>query len=176
MSQPDFWIFGYGSLIWRPDFPYEERVVATLRSWVRRFWQASTDHRGVPDAPGRVVTLVRNVEGSCVGVAYRVAPEHVDAVVERLDHREKGGYEQHDMELNARDGRTLYALVYLATETNENFLGPAPLPEMVSQIRSAEGPSGKNIDYLLHLHRALQHLGAEDPHVEELAGALEAEV
>src|SRR5581483_11846825 len=65
------WIFAYGSLIFRPDFPWIERRRAFVRGWARRFWQGSPDHRGVPEAPGRVVTLVAR-DGFCGGCAYRI--------------------------------------------------------------------------------------------------------
>ena len=83
------WIFGYGSLLWRPGFRFAERQPAVLRGWMRRFWQASPDHRGAPEAPGRVVTLRRAADSSCWGMAFRVAgPDRAD-VLAALDHREK---------------------------------------------------------------------------------------
>ena len=66
------WLFGYGSLIWRPASPFVERRPASARGYARRFWQGSTDHRGVPEAPGRVVTLLPSAGDRCEGVAYRV--------------------------------------------------------------------------------------------------------
>ncbi len=70
------WIFGCGSLVWRPAFPYARRRRACVRGWARRFWQDSTDHRGTPDAPGRVVTLVPELDATCWGIAYRVEAEN----------------------------------------------------------------------------------------------------
>jgi glutathione-specific gamma-glutamylcyclotransferase len=76
------WIFGYGSLIWRPDFDYLERRRTRLHGWQRRFWQGSHDHRGIPERPGRVVTLVRAHDGYCDGMAYRVERDTAERVFE----------------------------------------------------------------------------------------------
>jgi hypothetical protein len=98
MEQPDdhsddCWIFAYGSLIWRVDFEYLESRPASINHWARRFWQGSTDHRGIPDAPGRVVTLIEARGETCWGKAYRLNPNSRDQVLAHLDHREKGGYD-----------------------------------------------------------------------------------
>lgn len=168
------WVFGYGSLIWRPSFPFAERVHARLPGYVRRFWQGSTDHRGKPGAPGRVVTLVETPGESVDGVAYRLEGPHVGEILASLDHREKGGYERREITVERRDvpGATLVALVYWAGSHNDEYLGPAPLDDMAAQIRGAHGPSGANVDYLLRLRDALGEMGVADRHVEELAAAV----
>ena len=161
------WIFGYGSLVWRPSFPYDEMKPAYIRGWTRRFWQGSTDHRGIPGAPGRVVTLVRESESHCWGMAYRIAVAHEKSVLLHLDYREKGGYERHREPLHFLEGsdeRPL-GLVYLAGEQNPNYLGPASLVEIASQVRDSHGPSGSNLEYVLRLARSLREMGAHDPHV-----------
>ena len=81
----DFWLWQFGLA---PDFPYEERRELRLDGWSRRFWQGSTDHRGVPGAPGRVATLVEG--GSCWGVGFRIHSREMDGVMAQLDFQRKG--------------------------------------------------------------------------------------
>lgn len=163
------WIFGYGSLVWRPAFEHSERQPARVEGFVRRFWQGSTDHRGVPGAPGRVVTLLPEPSAWCSGVAYRVEPEHARAVLDRLDFREKGGYQRQRLPLYLQDGRVIPdGLMYRATPENENYLGPAALEVIAAQIVSSCGPSGQNLEYLLRLGEALREMGTPDPHIEDL--------
>jgi cation transport protein ChaC len=174
------WLFGYGSLIWRPGIVYMERRRARLQGWARRFWQGSHDHRGLPDDPGRVVTLIPDADGQCDGMAYLVQREVVVETFEALDHREKNGYQRVEVELELVDGPNgsplTPGIVYIAATDNHAFLGPAPLPEMAAQIRTCEGPSGRNIDYLMDLARALRELDADDPHVFELEAAVRGDV
>ena len=157
----EVWLFGYGSLIYKADFAYIERRPASIRHWVRRFWQGSHDHRGTPEAPGRVVTLVPQADAVCVGMAYLITPDTFG----HLDVREKNGYLRFVTELSLDDGRKIDGLVYIATEENAAFLGDASAHDIARHIAGSHGPSGSNADYLLQLAEALRDLGADDPHV-----------
>lgn len=166
------WLFGYGSLIWRPDIEFMERRVARLHGWSRRFWQGSHDHRGLPEAPGRVVTLIEDPGGCCDGMAYRVDAGTATTTFAQLDHREKNGYQRHTVSLEFQDGSGSEGVVYIAPHDNHAFLGPAPLDAMAAQIHRSAGPSGRNRDYLAELAAALRALEAEDAHVFELEAAV----
>lgn len=155
------WLFGYGSLIFKADFPYIERRAASIAGWSRRFWQGSHDHRGTAAAPGRVVTLVPETGAVCAGIAYLITPE----VFAHLDHREKNGYLRLAVDIGFDDGGTETGLVYIATADNAAFLGAAPERDIARQIAASTGPSGPNRDYLLDLAAALRALGMDDPHV-----------
>ena len=161
-------MFGYGSLIWRPDFPYIEKRTAYLPGYERRFWQGSHDHRGTPESPGRVVTLIPSEGALCVGTAYLLHAETVQATFEQLDYREKNGYERFDVLLEAVGGGTLPALVYIATEGNFAYGGESALEDLAQIIAHAVGPSGANKDYLFELAQVLRELEAHEPHVFEL--------
>ena len=162
----DRWLFGYGSLIWRPGFPYHEARTARVDGWVRRFWQGSHDHRGTPDTPGRVVTLAPAPGGHVEGLAFRMDDD--EAVFARLDHREKNGYGLTDVTLRFRDGSSAGGSVYIAPRDNRAFLGRAPLAAMAAQIAASAGPSGTNRDYVLRLAEALRAHDIDDPHVFEI--------
>jgi glutathione-specific gamma-glutamylcyclotransferase len=158
------WLFGYGSLIYKADFPYLERRPAHIAGWTRRFWQGSHDHRGTETAPGRVVTLVAEEDAICHGMAYLVTPEEFA----HLDHREKNGYLRLATDIHFGDGGSTLGLVYIATQENAAFLGPASERDIARQIAASAGPSGPNSEYLLELAKALRELGQDDPHVFEI--------
>ncbi|MEM6706397.1 MAG: gamma-glutamylcyclotransferase [Acidobacteriota bacterium] len=173
------WIFGYGSLIWRPDFDWVESAPAAIEGWERRFWQGSPDHRGMPHSPGRVVTLIEAPSSRCWGVAYRLSSAATeDGTLDDLDDREKAGYRRLELPLHLNDGRSVRGLCYVAAEGNENFLGEASLRQMAQHILDSVGPSGSNVEYLLELATALRRIGAEDQHVfrleEQVRRVLEA--
>ena len=163
------WVFGYGSLIYKVDFPYLQREVGSISGWQRRFWQGSHDHRGTPEAPGRVVTLLPAKNRICRGVAYLVEPR----VFKHLDHREKNGYSRVPCSIKLdRQGEEVTGVVYVANEDNEAYMGPMPIADLAAHINTSRGPSGSNREYLLQLAESLRGLGEEDPHVEELAALL----
>jgi cation transport regulator ChaC len=103
-------------------------------------------------------------------MAYRVAAVERQAVLERLDFREKGGYRLAEVGLMlAGDEAPTAGVVYIATPDNPNYLGPAPLDAIAAQVRACCGPSGRNIDYVLKLAEALRAIDAADQHVFDLA-------
>ncbi|WP_426174773.1 gamma-glutamylcyclotransferase [Massilia sp. TWR1-2-2] len=155
------WLFGYGSLIFKADFPFIERRLASIEGWARRFWQGSHDHRGTETAPGRVLTLTPDAGAICAGMAYLITPE----VFAHLDHREKNGYLRLAVNINFDDGGSEEGLVYIATEDNAAYLGEAPERDIARQIAASAGPSGPNRDYLTDLADALRSLGKDDAHV-----------
>ncbi len=167
------WLFGYGSLIYKADFPYLERRPASIAGWTRRFWQGSHDHRGTPEAPGRVATIVPAAGATCHGMAYLVTPEEFA----HLDHREKNGYLRLAIDIRFDGGGTEEGLVYIARHDNAAYLGEAPEEEIARHIARAHGPSGPNAEYLLRLAQALRDMGHVDEHVfaieEHLAGLVQ---
>lgn len=182
-AQP-VWLFGYGSLIFRPAIPFVERRPARVRGWTRRFWQWSTDHRGEPWRPGRVVTLAPAPDDCCWGMAYRLDEAAAETILADLDIRERGGYVRMEVELaldepvgeppdvSVAAPRTVLGLTYQAWPGNRNYAGPAPIAEIAAQVTAATGPSGANADYVRDLHAALQALDAKDTHVAALAARL----
>jgi cation transport protein ChaC len=189
VSDAPLWIFGYGSLVWRPAFAHRRALPAAISGWARRFWQGSTDHRGVPSRPGRVVTLLStdapelaacesagHVNEPCWGTAYEVAEADRASVLSELDHRERGGYTRIDVEIELRIGegskRVVDGLVYVADAANTNYLGPAPLDAIAQQILTASGPSGPNPQYVFELARSLRGMNARDSHVFAVETAL----
>ncbi|MDX1692233.1 MAG: gamma-glutamylcyclotransferase [Ketobacteraceae bacterium] len=162
------WLFGYGSLIYKADFPYLERRPARIEGWVRRFWQGSHDHRGTPEEPGRVVTLIQRQGAVCEGMAYLITPEEFA----HLDHREKNGYLRFRVPMRFQNNERAEGLMYVASDDNAAYLGEASEQEIARHIARCRGPSGTNADYVLQLAEALRSLNEVDEHVFAIEGYL----
>ncbi|KAG8949629.1 hypothetical protein FRC04_008375 [Tulasnella sp. 424] len=172
-------VFGYGSLIFKPPPHAIKRTPGFLKGCVRRFAHSSTDHRGVPEAPGRVVTLVHTEdwvkfsgadpfpEGDVVwGVAWTVDPKHAVEVKAYLDHREKEGYNEENIDVwDVIDGEERIvvpkATVYVGRPDNPSFIGSEPLGVLADRIWRSEGPSGRNKDYLYKLAESIRELAPQ---------------
>jgi len=162
------WIFGYGSLIWKVDFPYKTKEIGYIKGYIRRFWQASTDHRGTPEKPGRVVTLVpsEDPEARVWGVAYEIPSAEVAATLSHLDHREKCGYARREVTFQPEEpARPAHQLtIYVGTPDNPYFTGPTSEEELAKVVVAARGQAGPNTEYVYNLAAAVR---ATLPHVEE---------
>jgi cation transport protein ChaC len=134
ITQPS-WVFGYGSLIWKQDFPYLESRPGRITGWARRFWQGSHDHRGLEHDPGRVVTLVATPGEHCYGRAFLVEPE----VFEHLDHREKNGYERIAVEITFESGG-VNGIVYRARRAMWLSWAPRHRPKWRRRSTAAQAP------------------------------------
>jgi glutathione-specific gamma-glutamylcyclotransferase len=168
---PDgLWIFGYGSLMWRPDFPFAERARARLDGYHRAFCISSTHHRGSAGRPGLVLGLDRG--GACEGVAYRVAAIDAPTVIAYLRKREliSGVYREARVPVALHDTahRTVSALAYIVERCHPSYTGVQSIAEQAHLIRSARGVSGDNLDYLLSTVRHLVELGIREPALERL--------
>ena len=158
------WVFGYGSLIWHPDFPVAERQVARLSGWHRSFCMRSIHHRGTPDAPGLVLALDRLEGALCDGVAFRVEPGAEEATIEALREREliSSAYIEVQLEVALRDGRTVPALAYVIDPDHVQYCGGLPLEEQATIIARSVGGRGPNRDYLFSTADHLAELGIAD--------------
>jgi cation transport protein ChaC len=173
-SDPDFWVFGYGSLMWRPGFDYLEQSVAKLFGYHRSLCVYSHVHRGTPERPGLVLGLDRG--GSCHGMAFRVSMQDHDTVMAYLRAREQATmvYIESWHRVHLSDGRTVQAVAYTIDRHHKQYAGTLPFARLLELIRSGVGQSGANPDYVIATHEHLQQLGLEDKVLKKLALALKA--
>jgi cation transport protein ChaC len=175
-SMTELWVFGYGSLIWRPGFPYLERRPARLFGAHRSLCVYSWVHRGTQNNPGLVLGLDRG--GTCRGIAFRVAAEKRDVVIEYLREREQvtAVYLERARPVRLDDGSIVTALAYLVDRSHPQYAGKLDEHTMFRLVAGAEGNSGHNRDYVLNTAAHLAELGIADTFLERLAKRLAANI
>jgi glutathione-specific gamma-glutamylcyclotransferase len=165
----DFWVFGYGSLIWRPGFAHVETRRARLHGYRRSLCVYSFVHRGTRERPGLVLGLDRG--GSCVGLAFRVPNELRDEVVAYLRERElvTSVYLERLLPVRIENGSGVMALCYVVDRSHTQYAGRLTVEEAAGIVVGGVGQSGRNEDYLFNTVDHLQALGIRDHWLEGVA-------
>jgi len=165
----DFWVFGYGSLMWRPGFAHVETRRARLHGFRRSLCVLSHVHRGTPDRPGLVLGLDRG--GSCVGLAFRVPAQLRDEVVTYLRERElvTSVYVERELVVRLEAGPEVTALGYVVDRAHPQYAGRMEVEAAVARVSGAVGQSGHNEEYVGNTVQHLKALGIRDHWLEQVA-------
>ncbi|MBB4303577.1 cation transport protein ChaC [Rhodobium orientis] len=170
----DFWVFGYGSLMWRPGFDHVEAAPARIAGVHRALCVYSYVHRGTPERPGLVLGLDRG--GSCVGMAFRVAAEKRDETLAYLRAREQVTmvYKESIRRVVLEDGsgRAAQAIAYVVDRDHEQYAGVLPEGQVIDIVRHGKGQSGPNVEYVVNTARHLEELSIRDHRLTAIADAL----
>ena len=166
----DFWVFGYGSLMWRPGFPFIKSERARLTGWHRRFCIVSRHYRGTALRPGLLLGLDRG--GRCEGVAFQVAAEHGAGVLKYLRAREQisGVYRETrlPMTLLSNPDAQQRAVVFLAEHAHPSFSRRLSVPTQARIIATAAGSTGTNLAYLANTLAELKRIGIRERELERI--------
>ncbi len=162
----DFWVFGYGSLMWNPGFPYQERAEAHIFGYRRSLCVRSHVHRGTPERPGLVLGLDRG--GSCRGIAFRVSAEDRPDVLAYLRERElvTHVYKERHMPAVLGDRRQVRAVGYVVDRDHAQYAGVLDIRDAAEIVRGAVGQSGPNPAYVLNTVAHLREMGIRDHWLE----------
>ena len=168
----DLWVFGYGSLMWRPGFDYAERHAARLTGFHRALCVYSHFHRGTAEQPGLVLGLDRG--GSCRGLAFRVKGQMAPSTIAYLREREQvtGVYLERVYAIRLDDGRQVRALTYIVDRAHGQYAGRLEPDDLLRLVRQGVGVSGANPEYVLKTHEQIEALGLRDPMLHWLARTL----
>jgi glutathione-specific gamma-glutamylcyclotransferase len=173
-AHEDLWVFGYGSLMWRPGFEHLERVPARLTGLHRGLCVYSFVHRGTPEKPGLVLGL--DLGGACRGIAYRVAAERRDETIDYLRAREQVTMVYREttrqITLATHPARDVTALVYVVDRSHPQYAGRLPLERQLHLVRQGHGRSGANLDYVLATVAEIEAQGCRDAGLHRLAELL----
>ena len=170
----DLWVFGYGSLMWRPGFKHDETVPARLTGYHRSLCVYSYVHRGTPEQPGLVLGLDRG--GSCRGIAFRVPGQYKNEVIEYLRAREQVTMVYREVNipilLENSNKHRVTALCYLVDRKHVQYAGVLPKEKQLELINQSSGQSGPNPEYVINTNSHLEKLGIKDHHLQWLSDQL----
>jgi cation transport protein ChaC len=171
LSGGDLWVFGYGSLMWRPGFEFVEQVPARLIGEHRALCVYSFDHRGTPEQPGLVLGLDRG--GACRGIAYRVAEKLRRPTIDYLRAREQttNVYREVMRSVWLQDDarQRVSALAYVVDRGHVQYAGRLSLADQLRHVQYAHGRSGNNRDYVLSTVKSIEAQGFRDRQLHQLA-------
>ena len=175
----DFWVFGYGSLMWRPGFRFEEKRLARIHGSHRSLCVYSYVHRGTPERPGLVLGLDRG--GSCWGTAFRVNGPLREEVISYLRGREQVTMVYLEavrrVQLAGEDGpREVEAVCYVADRAHEQYAGRLSVEEQARIVLHGVGGSGPNPEYLDNMVRHLDEIGLPDRELHQVNQAVQAKL
>lgn len=162
----DFWVFGYGSLMWNPGFPYQEKACAHVYGYRRSLCVRSHVHRGTPERPGLVLGLDRG--GSCRGIAFRVSAENGADVLAYLRERElvTHVYKERLLSVLLNDRRQVHAVGYVVDREHLQYAGALEARDAAEIVRSAIGQSGPNPAYVINTVAHMREMGIRDHWLE----------
>jgi cation transport protein ChaC len=170
----DLWVFGYGSLMWRPGFPYLEKVEARLIGAHRSLCVYSVYHRGTPEQPGLVLGL--DSGGTCLGIAFRVAAAERTATIDYLRAREQVTMVYREVTrriwLKGDPKRAVSAVCYMADRSHPQYAGRLSLDQQLHLVRQGRGHSGVNRDYVIETVASLEAIGYAGSDLHRLAARL----
>ena len=163
----DFWVFGYGSLMWNPGFPHLEVRQALLYGYHRRFCVYSHRYRGTPERPGLVLGLDRG--GCCHGMVFRVPAAETAAVMDYLWQREMttGVYIPRWLDCRTPQGMAK-AAGFVVDQTHPQYTGKLPMAQIADLVVQGYGQKGPCSDYLKNTIDHLHALGIHDRRLARL--------
>lgn len=169
MATQDIWVFGYGSLVWQPEFSYVDTAIARLDGYSRSFCMRSIHHRGTAEKNGLVLALDEDVDGYCDGVAFRIAAAKVDQTLTALREREliSSAYFETQLDVRLAAGARVQAYCYVIDPNHEQYCA-LELEEQAQIISTAVGGRGPNTEYLFNTAQHLKELGIADAELEWL--------
>lgn len=170
----EFWVFGYGSLMWNPGFAFEEKMPARAFGFRRSLCVWSHVHRGTPDHPGLVLGLDRG--GSCRGVAFRVSRENREDVLDYLRRRElvTSVYLERVLPVSLGDGRQVRAVGYVVDRGHDQYAGALAVETAADVVKGSIGQSGPNDAYVFNTLAHLKQMGIRDLWLEGVGAAVAA--